>query len=232
MDALALICLLWTLLAYYLARKIHAKKPLMILSPVVTVSVSTILLMALLHISYDTYHQYTQGIVFLLGPVTVAFAVPIYENREVIRRQLPVLSVSIIVGMFVGVVSAFLMAHWFHFNEEVTNSLMARSISTPFAIVLADQIHGSATLVSLFTVMTGLVGMIFGDIVLAWGKFRFHLANGAAFGNAAHGFGTFRAGQRHSDEGVIASLTMILAGLFMVLAGPSLVKLIVWLSIL
>ncbi|HRM21985.1 MAG TPA: LrgB family protein, partial [Neisseria sp.] len=107
-----------------------------------------------------------------------------------------------------------------------------RSISTPFAIVLADQIHGSATLVSLFTVMTGLVGMIFGDIVLAWGKFRFHLANGAAFGNAAHGFGTFRAGQRHSDEGVIASLTMILAGLFMVLAGPSLVKLIVWLSIL
>ena len=115
MDALALICLLWTLLAYYLARKIHAKKPLMILSPVVTVSVSTILLMALLHISYDTYHQYTQGIVFLLGPVTVAFAVPIYENREVIRRQLPVLSVSIIVGMFVGVVSAFLARAGEHF---------------------------------------------------------------------------------------------------------------------
>ena len=229
MDALALICLLWTLLAYYLARKIHAKKPLMILSPVVTVSVSTILLMALLHISYDTYHQYTQGIVFLLGPVTVAFAVPIYENREVIRRQLPVLSVSIIVGMFVGVVSAFLMAHWFHFNEEVTNSLMARSISTPFAVALAGQIHGSAALVSLFTIITGFIGMIFGDVILAFSRIRYHTANGAAFGNAAHGFGTSRATQRHETEGVMASLTMILAGLFMVVFGPSMVHLVVWL---
>ena len=79
----------------------------MIFSPVVTVSVSTIVLMLLLGISYDTYHKYTQGIVFLLTPVTVAFAIPIYENREVIRRQLPILSIAILVGMFVGVTSAF-----------------------------------------------------------------------------------------------------------------------------
>ncbi|MGP5216282.1 MULTISPECIES: LrgB family protein, partial [Psychrobacter] len=36
-------------------------------------------------------------------------------------------------------------------------------------------------------------------------------------------FGTARASQRNEDEGVIASLTMILAGLFMVFLGPSLI---------
>ena len=133
MDYTALACFIWTCFAYVVAKKIHRKKPLMIFSPVVTVSVSTILLLLAFGISYDTYHRYTQGIVFLLTPVTVAFAVPIYENREVIRRQLPILSIAIMVGMFVGVVSAFLMSHMFHFNNEVTNSLMARSISTPFA---------------------------------------------------------------------------------------------------
>ena len=228
MDYVALACLVWTCFAYFVAKKIYRKKPLMIFSPVVTVSVSTIVLMLLLGISYDTYHKYTQGIVFLLTPVTVAFAIPIYENREVIRRQLPILSIAILVGMFVGVASAFLMGNMFHFDSEVTNSLMARSISTPFAVVLASEIHGSASLVSLFTIITGFVGMIFGDLFLAFTRIRFHTANGVALGNAAHGFGTSRAGQRHETEGVMASLTMILAGLFMVLFGPSMVHLVVW----
>ena len=227
MDYTALACFIWTCFAYVVAKK-STSKTLMIFSPVVTVSVSTILLLLAFGISYDTYHRYTQGIVFLLTPVTVAFAVPIYENREVIRRQLPILSIAIMVGMFVGVVSAFLMSHMFHFNNEVTNSLMARSISTPFAVVLASEIHGSASLVSLFTIITGFVGMIFGDLFLAFTRIRFHTANGVAFGNAAHGFGTSRAGQRHETEGVMASLTMILAGLFMVLFGPTMVHLVIW----
>lgn len=91
MDYTALACFIWTCFAYVVAKKIHRKKPLMIFSPVVTVSVSTILLLLAFGVNYDTYHKYTQGIVFLLTPVTVAFAVPIYENREVIRRQLPIL---------------------------------------------------------------------------------------------------------------------------------------------
>lgn len=228
-DYTALACFVWTCLAYAASKKIYRIKPLMILSPVVTVSVGTIILMVWLGISYDTYHKYTQGIVFLLTPVTVAFAVPIYENRAVILRQLPILAVAIGVGMFVGVASAFVMGRMFHFSSEVTNSLMARSVSTPFAVVLAGEIHGSASLVSLFTIITGFVGMIFGDLFLALTRIRFHTAHGVAFGNAAHGFGTSRAGQRHETEGVMASLTMILAGLFMVLLDPSMVHLVVWL---
>lgn len=229
MDYAALLCLVWTCFAYVMAKKIYRRKPLMIFSPVVTVSVSTIILLVVTGISYDTYHKYTQGIVFLLTPVTVAFAIPIYENREVIKRQIPILSISIAVGMFVGVVSAFVMAHLFHFSDEVTNSLMARSVSTPFAVVLAGEIHGSASLVSLFTIITGFIGMIFGDLFLALTRVKFHTANGVALGNAAHGFGTSRAVQRHETEGVMASLTMILAGLFMVILGPSMVHFVVWL---
>ncbi|MCT6881085.1 LrgB family protein [Snodgrassella alvi] len=229
MNIIAAVCFIWTIVLYALAKKCYRAKPIMLLSPAITFSVITIAVMQWLNISYADYNQYTRYISGLLGPATVAFAIPIYQYREVMKRQLPILLAAIIVGMSVGVGSAYLMARLFHFNHEVTYSLMARSVSTPFAIELADKIHGSAALVSVFTIITGLAGMLFGDITLAFSRSRLHLANGAAFGNAAHGFGTSRAIQRNADEGVVASLTMILAGLFMVLVGPMLVRFIVWL---
>lgn len=229
MNIIAAGCFIWTIALYALAKKCYRAKPVIFLSPAITFSVLTITLMQWLDISYTQYNQYTHYISGLLGPATVAFAIPIYQYRDVMKRQLPILMTAIIVGMFIGVGSAYLMARLFHFNHEVTYSLMARSVSTPFAIELADKIHGSAALVSVFTIITGLVGMLFGDITLAFSRSRLHLANGAAFGNAAHGFGTSRAIQRNADEGVVASLTMILAGLFMVLAGPFVVRVIVWL---
>lgn len=217
---LALLCLLWTFIAYIAAKKWYIRHPKVWFSPAITVPTLTIILMLLLGISYQTYAQDTQWIVQLLGPATVAFAVPIYHYRQLIKKHLWVLSLAIVVGMTVGVGSAYAMAQLFHFDSEITNSLLARSISTPFAIILAQDIHGSTTLVSLFTVITGLFGMIFGDFILALTGIRSSIANGAAFGNAAHGFGTARAQQRDNEEGVIASLTMVIAGIFMVLVAP------------
>lgn len=229
MNIWSILCLIWTLVAYFVAKQLYQKHPRWWLSPAISVPVLTILLMMIFGISYQTYAEDTQWIVSLLGPATVAFAVPIYRYRDTIRKNIGVLSIAIIVGMSVGVISAYEMAQLFHFSPEVTNSLMARSISTPFAMILAEDIHGSAALVSLFTVITGLVGMICGDAILAMTKIRSTVANGAAFGNAAHGFGTVRAQQRDNEEGVIASLTMVIAGILMVLFGPFAIHL--WLLI-
>ena len=104
---------------------------------------------------------------------------------------------------------------------------MSRSISTPFAMELTQHIGGSVELVILFTILTGIVGIIFGDLILAGLKLKSYLANGASLGNAAHGFGTSKAYMRNKQEGVIASLTMVLAGIFMVITGPFLVHVIV-----
>lgn len=225
MNIISIGCLIWTILAYVLAKRVYARFPKFWLNPAITVATVTIVLMIVLGISYQTYFADTAWIVELLGPATVAFAIPIYQYRQLIYRYAAVLAVSIVVGMLVGIASIMLFASVFKFDATLTYSLMARSISTPFAIDLAQQIHGSAALVSLFTLITGVVGMVIGDMVLAWSKIRFHLAHGVALGNASHGFGTARASQRHESEGVIASLTMVLAGLFMVFFGPTLIHL-------
>ena len=101
---------------------------------------------------------------------------------------------------------------------------MARSISIPFALVLTEKLGGSISLIPLFTVITGLVGLLFGDMLLLWMNFKNRIAQGAALGNAAHAMGIAKARQRHTLEGVIASLSMIISGILMVLFAPFIVR--------
>ena len=223
---IAWICLLGTLVGYILAKPIYRRLPYLPFSPAILVPTIIIILLLIFHVPYDTYMQESHWIVWLLGPTTVAFAIPIYEYRNTIRQHALSISLGIVVGMTVGMLSAFYLAQLFHFDHATTFSLMSRSISTPFAMELTQHIGGSVELVILFTIITGIVGMVFGDLVLAALKLKSYLANGASLGNAAHGFGTSKAYTRHKNEGVIASLTMVLAGIFMVIIGPFLVHLI------
>ncbi|WP_010111573.1 LrgB family protein [Acinetobacter sp. P8-3-8] len=227
MSIISILCFVGTLLAYFLVKKLYRKFPYLVLSPAIFVPIILIITLLLTHVSYDTYMLDSQWIVWMLGPATVAFAIPIYEYRQIIKEHILSISMGVIMGMFAGMVSAFYLAKLFHFDQSTTYSLMARSISTPFAMELSSHIGGSVELVILFTMITGIVGMFIGDVILAGLKLRSHFAQGASLGNAAHGFGTTKAYMRHKEEGVIASLTMVLAGIFMVLVGPFLVHIIV-----
>ena len=223
---IAFWCLIGTFVGYVFVKPVYRRLPYLPFSPAILVPVIIIAILLMFHIPYETYMQDNQWIVWMLGPTTVAFAIPIYEYRNVIKEHAFTISVGILVGMSAGMISAFYLARLFHFDQQTTLSLMARSISTPFAIALTQHIDGSVQLVILFTMITGITGMIFGDLVLGGLKLKSYLANGASLGNAAHAFGTSKAYQRGKDEGVIASLTMVLAGIFMIIAGPFIVHLI------
>ncbi|MDV2439056.1 LrgB family protein [Acinetobacter gerneri] len=228
MAWLSILCFIGTLLAYFMAKRIHKKYPYLLLSPAILASTVLIIIMISAQIPYDTYMHDSQWIVWMLGPATVAFAIPIYEYRSIIKEHIIAISMGIFFGMFAGMLSSFYLAEMFHFDKSTTYSLMARSISTPFAMELTQHVGGSVDLVILFTMITGIIGMVIGDVVLGGIRLKSHFALGASLGNAAHGFGTSKAYSRHREEGVIASLTMVLAGIFMVLVGPFMVHMIVF----
>ncbi|NNP71638.1 hypothetical protein A7P53_04040 [Acinetobacter defluvii] len=231
MSLISVLCFIGTLFAYVLAKQLYRKFPYLIFSPAILVSVVIMLILLSTHISYDTYMKDSQWIVWMLGPATVAFAIPIYEYRKVIQQHMLSISMGVCIGMFAGMLSAFYLAKLFDFDQSTTYSLMARSISTPFAMELSTHIGGSVELVILFTIITGLIGMCFGDVILATLHLKSHFAMGASLGNAAHGFGTSKAYMRDQQEGVIASLTMVLAGIFMVIFGPYLVQMILYFAV-
>ena len=227
MNLVAILCFVGTFIGYILSKKLHKKYPYMLLAPGIFVPFIIMVLMVIFNVSYDTYMMENKWIIWMLGPATIAFAIPIYEYRKVIKEHVLSISLGIVVGMIAGVMSAFYLAKLFSFNQETTYSLMTRSISTPFAMELTSNIGGSVELVILFTMITGIAGVAMADMILLALKLNSRFAQGAALGNSAHGFGTSKAFMRHREEGVVACLTMVLAGVFMVLLGPSIIHLVV-----
>jgi len=222
-DAARLIaagCFILTVVLYFASKALYARFRAPWLTPLLAVPVVLGVFVLALHIPYPVYFQDTRWLMWLLGPATVAFAVPIYEYRDLIRRHWISLTVGVTVGIVVAVGGSLVLAKLLHLSPELQRSLMTRSISTPFALAVSDKIHAPRDLTALFVIATGVCGMLFGELVLGLVPLRTRLARGALFGAAAHGVGTAKARELGSEEGVVASLTMMIAGVVMVLLAP------------
>ena len=222
-DAARLIaagCFILTVVLYFASKALYSRFRTPWFTPLVAVPVVLGVFVLALHIPYPVYFQDTRWLMWLLGPATVAFAVPIYEYRDLIRRHWISLTVGVTVGIVVAVGGSLVLAKLLHLSPELQRSLMTRSISTPFALAVSDKIHAPRDLTALFVIATGVCGMLFGELVLGLVPLRTRLARGALFGAAAHGVGTAKARELGSEEGVVASLTMMIAGVVMVLLAP------------
>ncbi|SAL80483.1 LrgB family protein [Caballeronia peredens] len=213
-------CFVLTIALYFVAKHLYARFRRPWLTPLLAVPAVLALIVVMARIPYPVYFADTRWLMWLLGPATVAFAVPIYEYRALIRRHWLSLTVGVTVGILVAVGGSLALAKLLHLSPELQRSLATRSVSTPFALAVSDKIHAPRDLTALFVIATGVCGMLFGEIVLALVPLRTRLARGALFGAAAHGVGTAKARELGSEEGVVASLTMMIAGVAMVLLAP------------
>lgn len=204
---------------YAAAKRIHRRWPRWWLMPLAVAPVLIAAVVLVLHASYQDYIGGTRWLVLLLGPATVAFAVPIYEQRALIRRQWPVLLAGMVAGSATAVLSSWTLATLVGLNGQLRLSLLPRSVSTPFAMEVSGDIGGSPDLTAVFVVLTGIAGAVVGDLMLARIRFESALARGALFGVGAHGAGTARAQQLGQTEGAVAGLVMVLVGLLNVLAA-------------
>ena len=219
-QAIAGICFALTIVLYAAGKRLYARFSRPWLTPLVVVPALLAALVVVAHIPYTVYFADTRWLMWLLGPATVAFAVPIYEYRELMKRHWFSLAAGVCVGIVVAVSGSFALAKLLHLAPDVARSLLTRSVSTPFALAVSDEIHAPRQLTALFVIATGVCGMLLGELVLALLPLRTRLARGALFGAAAHAVGTAKARELGSEEGVIASLTMMIAGVVMVLIAP------------
>ncbi|WP_248320693.1 MULTISPECIES: LrgB family protein [unclassified Caballeronia] len=224
-DAARLIaagCFVLTVALYFASKSLYARFRSPWLTPMLSAPAVLALIVTTARIPYSVYFADTRWLMWLLGPATVAFAVPIYEYRALLKRHWISLTVGVTVGILVAVGGSLALAKLLHLSPELQRSLATRSVSTPFALAVSDKIHAPKDLTALFVIATGVCGMLFGEIVLALVPLRTRLARGALFGAAAHGVGTAKARELGSEEGVVASLTMMIAGVVMVLLAPAL----------
>lgn len=209
-----------TIFLYLASRWAYGRWHVLLLSPLIVVPTILIVLTGVFRVSYADYIGSTHWLVALLGPVTVAFAVPLWNQRSLVRQYWLPLLAGAVVGSAAAIMSAWAVASVLSIDGPLRLSLLPRSISTPFAISVSGDIGGVADLTAVFVIVTGILGAVIGQIVTRIVPLRSSLSRGAMFGMGAHGAGVAKANEIGEEEGTIASLMMVAVGLLNVLLAP------------
>jgi len=221
--------LLWltlTLAAYQLGTWVFRRvgcSPL--LNPVLTAVIALVILLKASGTDYQTYFRGAQFIHFLLGPATVALAIPLYREIEGIRKTFVPIVIALTVGSLTAIISAVGIAWSLGGERILLLSLAPKSVTTPIAMGISEKIGGLPALTAVAVVLTGIAGAVIGDLVLNSLKIHDEKARGMALGVASHGIGTAHAMQKSQVAGAFAAMAMALNGLLTALFLPAIIRL-------
>ncbi|MBK9712508.1 MAG: LrgB family protein [Kouleothrix sp.] len=222
--------LLWlamTLAVYQVAYQIYRR---MRFAPIFNpVLIAVVLLVALLTITGTPYQRYFDGaqfVHFLLGPATVSLAIPLYSSYGTLRRRLGPVAGALLVGSLTGVLSAGLIGRALGLAPQTLLSMLPKSVTTPIAMGISEQLGGLPSLTAVLVILTGIVGSIVGPRALDLLRVEDDSVRGFALGIASHGIGTARSLQISEEAGAFAGLAMGLNGAVTTLLAPLLVWLV------
>ena len=174
--------------------------------------------------NYATYFEGAQFIHFLLGPATVALALPLWDNRKMISRSVAPILLALLAGSAVAAGSAILLARAFGLPTEVILSLAPKSTTAPVALGVSEVIGGLPSLTAALVILTGIIGAVMVTPLMNMLHITDWRARGFAVGVAAHGIGTARAFQVNQLAGAYAGIAMALNALLTSLIVPALVR--------
>ncbi len=190
---------------------------------------AVLMLVAALLITGTSYQTYFTGAVyihFLLGPATVALAVPMYANWPAIKRNFVPIFVSLGAGSMVAALSAMIIAHLLGAPRDIVVSLGPKSVTTPIAMGVAQQLGGIPALAAVFVIITGMLGTLICGPLFKAVRVKDWQAQGLAVGTAAHGIGTSHMIRLNETAGAFGGLAIGLNGVLTALVLPVLVALL------
>lgn len=227
LSASPLLGLTMTMLVYVLAYRLYVfanSTPL--LNPVITTI--AVLITVLMHTgtSYEAYFEGGQFVHFLLGPATVALAVPLYQQFSKLKKVWLPVTIALVSGVTIAALSSVFIARLFGASLQTQLSLAPKSVTAPVAMGISEKIGGLPSLTAVLVVVTGIVGALFGTKILALLGIREDSIKGIAMGVTAHGIGTARSFQVSSEMGAFSGLAMALSAFATAVILPWLIDLL------
>ena len=221
LSASPLLHLTLTLIAYQFSLFLYSRGRLSpLLNPVLLSVLLIVAVLLLTGTTYQTYFAGAQFVHFLLGPATVALAIPLYRQLDRVRRSTVAILASIAVGSITAATSAVLLGWLLGGSQQTLISLAPKSITAPVAMGITEQLGGLPSLTAVLVISTGILGAILGPYVLNFLNIKDKAARGLAMGTASHGIGTARAMQVSETAGAFAGLAMGLNALATALLLP------------
>jgi predicted murein hydrolase (TIGR00659 family) len=216
--------LLWltaTLCAYVAADAVAGKlKRHPLANPVLMSVVVVSLILLATGTPFPAYFAGAQFVHFLLGPATVALAVPLVRHLPQVRRALVPMLAALVAGSVTAIVSAVLLARAFGLERASILALAPKSATAAIAMGVAEKIGAEPALTAVLVILTGITGAIVVTPLMNALRLKNYAARGFAAGLVSHGIGTARAFQVDPLAGTFAGIALGLNGLLTALLVP------------
>lgn len=189
------------------------------LNPLLISIIFVILMLQLLGVDYDSYNESAKYLSYLLTPATVCLAIPLYQQLELLKKNLLAVILGIISGVFSSLGSVLGLAWIFGLSHEYYVTLLPKSITTAIGMGVSEELGGITTITVAIIIVTGVLGNIIGEVVCRLFRIREPIAVGLALGTSAHAIGTAKALELGEIEGAMSSLSIAVAGLLTVVGA-------------
>lgn len=191
-----------------------------LLHPLITAPPIISAILKFAQIDYATYFAANELLLFLLGPITVAMAIPLYQQLKRIRSMMTLSLLTIVVGSSLATALSYFAVVYLGGSYETMVSLLPKTVTTAIAYPLSEEFGGNTSITAGATMLAGLTGVVTAPLIFKWLKITDHRIIGFTMGMMSHGSGTTRAYEISPVAGAFASLAMGLTGAFISVALP------------
>ena len=212
-----------TVAAFCVGQACQKKWKKAIFNPILIGAALVMLILWLLDVPVAQYQADCAPLTYLLTPATICLAIGFYQQLQRLKRHLLAILVGVVGGTLSSLLSVWLMAKWFGFQDALTVSLLPKSVTSAIGVALSEQAGGIGALTTAVISITGIFGNVCGPLLIKVFRLEDPVSQGVAFGTASHVVGTSRAAEISPLVGAVSSLSLTLAGLITVIVFSFLV---------
>ncbi|RPJ96595.1 LrgB family protein [Rummeliibacillus sp. TYF005] len=213
---LKLFSVVMTIFVYLMAKKVNKKLPGLLFSPIIITPIVMIIFLLMARLPYEEYVNATSLFNMMLNVVTVAFAIPLYRNWNVLASNWRIILFSLMIGSLVAIVAGVLTSYFLGMGLHSEISIIPRSITMPIAVNLSESFGGIPTLTAVFVMLTSFAGVYLGPKLIKLFSFKHPLVIGMMYGMGANVLGATKAFESGDLAGSSATLSTIVGALMTV----------------
>ena len=219
---------LLTIAAFWGALQINKRLQSVVFNSFILTVLILIGALLLARIPYDDYMTGNAPLNNLLGLSVVALALPLYEQLRQIAAYWKIILLITTVASLLSMLTGAGLALLFGASPEIVATVLPKSVTTPIAMAISQNIGGVPAVAAVGVVVAGLQGSVFGYLVLKKLNLKSLEAIGLSVGAVSHALGTVSCMEIEAKAGSYSSIALVLCGIISSILAPLVFNLIYW----
>lgn len=195
-------------------------KNFFLFTPLFVAMVLGVIVLKVTGISYEQYNEGGKYISFFLEPATVAFAIPLYKKRDVLKKYWFEIVLALTIGSIGSLFSVIVVGKLIHMHPAIIASILPQAATTAIAVPISESIGGGASITAFTVIFNGVLTYALGKMALRYFKIKDEIAQGLSLGAAGHALGVAVSMELGETETAMASIAVVIVGLVTVVVVP------------